>query len=93
MKPKRNEAFHGCPMLRVAARGREEGEEGITPPFLISALDADGWAVSRPSRFIIEERASGTHWIGGWCGLQSWSGLCEEGNKTLVSVGYRTSAV
>jgi hypothetical protein len=43
-------------------------EGGIDPPFLTSALDGDEWAVSRPSRFTIEERTCGTHWIGGWVG-------------------------
>jgi hypothetical protein len=34
--------------------------------FLASALAGDEWSVSRHGRFTPEERASGTHWIGGW---------------------------
>jgi hypothetical protein len=33
---------------------------------LTSALLAVQWSVSRPGRFTPGERASGTHWIGGW---------------------------
>jgi hypothetical protein len=33
-----------------------------------SALDGDEWSASRPGRFTPIERASGTHWIGGWVG-------------------------
>jgi hypothetical protein len=33
---------------------------------LTSALDGGEWSASRPGRFISRERASGTHWIGGW---------------------------
>jgi hypothetical protein len=35
---------------------------------LASALDWGEWSASRPGRFIPKERASGTHWIGGWVG-------------------------
>jgi hypothetical protein len=35
---------------------------------LNSALDGGEWSVSRPGRFTPRERASGTHWIGGWVG-------------------------
>jgi hypothetical protein len=34
--------------------------------FLTSALAGGGWSPSRPCRFILGERAPGTHWIGGW---------------------------
>jgi hypothetical protein len=34
--------------------------------FLTSALDGGEWSDSRPVRFTSRERASGTHWIGGW---------------------------
>jgi hypothetical protein len=37
-------------------------------PSLTSALDWGEWSASRPSRFTPRERASGTHWIGGWVG-------------------------
>jgi hypothetical protein len=34
--------------------------------FLTSALAGGEWSASRPGRFTPEERAPGTHWIGGW---------------------------
>jgi hypothetical protein len=34
--------------------------------FFTSALVGGEWSASRPGRFTPEERASGTHWIGGW---------------------------
>jgi hypothetical protein len=34
--------------------------------FLTSALVGGEWSASRPGRFTPEERAPGTHWIGGW---------------------------
>jgi hypothetical protein len=36
--------------------------------FLASALVGVEWSASRPCRFTPEERAPGTHWIGGWVG-------------------------
>jgi hypothetical protein len=36
--------------------------------FLTSALVGGKWSASRPGHFIPGERASGTHWIGGWVG-------------------------
>jgi len=44
--------------------------EGSYPStlFLPSALDGGEWSVSRPCRFTPRERATGTHWIGGWVG-------------------------
>jgi hypothetical protein len=36
--------------------------------FLTSALVGGEWSASRPCRFTPEERAPGTHWIGGWVG-------------------------
>jgi hypothetical protein len=35
---------------------------------LTSALDGGEKSALRPGRFIPRERASGTHWIGGWVG-------------------------
>jgi hypothetical protein len=35
---------------------------------LTSALDGGEWSASYPGRYTPEERASGTHWIGGWVG-------------------------
>jgi hypothetical protein len=34
--------------------------------FLTSALVEGEWSASGPCRFTTWERASGTHWIGGW---------------------------
>jgi hypothetical protein len=34
--------------------------------FLTSVLVGDEWSTSRPGRFIPEEKAPGTHWIGDW---------------------------
>jgi hypothetical protein len=34
--------------------------------FLTSELAGGEWSASRPGRFTPEERAPGTHWIGGW---------------------------
>jgi hypothetical protein len=36
--------------------------------FLTSALLGDEWSASHPSRFTPEERAPGTHCVGGWVG-------------------------
>jgi hypothetical protein len=36
--------------------------------FLPSALDVGEWSASRPGRFTLREKATGTHWIGGWVG-------------------------
>jgi hypothetical protein len=44
------------------------GNGGIAPLTLTSALDGGEWSASRPGRFTPKERASGTHWIGGWVG-------------------------
>jgi hypothetical protein len=44
------------------------GSGGIAPPFLPSALDGGVYTASCLSRFTPRERASGTHWIGGWIG-------------------------
>jgi hypothetical protein len=44
---------------------------GIAPPFLTSGLDGGLWSASRPGRFIPEERAHSTHYIGGWVGFRT----------------------
>jgi hypothetical protein len=36
--------------------------------YLTSALDRGEWSASRRGRFTPDERASGTHWIGGMVG-------------------------
>jgi hypothetical protein len=38
----------------------------ISTHSLTSAVDGGEWSASRPNRFTPRERASGTHWIGGW---------------------------
>jgi hypothetical protein len=40
----------------------------ISTHSLTSALDGGEWLTSSPGRFTPRERASGTHWIGGWVG-------------------------
>jgi hypothetical protein len=42
-----------------------------THVFLNSALVGGGWSTSRPGRFTPEERAPGTHCIGGWVDLRA----------------------
>jgi hypothetical protein len=44
------------------------GSGGMPSHYLTSALDAGEWSASRTGRFTPRERASGTHWIGGWVG-------------------------
>jgi hypothetical protein len=41
---------------------------GTDPPFLTSALHVDEWSAPCPSHFTPSEKATGTHWIGGWVG-------------------------
>jgi hypothetical protein len=41
------------------------GVEILLLAFLISARDGGEWSDSRPSRFILGEKAPGTHRIGG----------------------------
>jgi hypothetical protein len=36
--------------------------------FLTAALDGGEWSASRSGRFTPREKASGTHWLGGWVG-------------------------
>jgi hypothetical protein len=42
------------------------GVDAWTHIFLTSPLAGGEWSASRPCRFTPGERASGTHWIGGW---------------------------
>jgi hypothetical protein len=44
------------------------GMDVISYTFLTSALDEGKWSASRAVPFNPRERASGTHWIGGWVG-------------------------
>jgi hypothetical protein len=48
---------------------------------LTSALDGGEWSASRPGRFTPRERATGTHWIGGWVG--SRAGLDTLSNRKI----------
>jgi hypothetical protein len=41
--------------------------------FLTSALAGGQWSASGPCRFTPDEKAPGTHWIGGW--VDSRAGL------------------
>jgi hypothetical protein len=52
--------------------------------FLTSALVGDEWPVSRPGRFTPEERAPGTHWIGGWVGPRA--GLDEVEKRKFLTL-------
>jgi hypothetical protein len=46
------------------------GRGSIAPSFLTSVLDGGEWSASPhpPSRFILTDKAPGTHRIGGWVG-------------------------
>jgi hypothetical protein len=57
---------------------------GIAQPVLTSALD---WSASRPCRITPVETDPGTHWIGGWVGLNA--GL--EGLKKRKILNIRQS--
>jgi hypothetical protein len=76
-------AFAPTPVCGIAVKGkgnvslcfnwapRHEGVlgiGGIAPLILWSALDGGEWSASRASRFNPRERATCTHWIGGWVG-------------------------
>jgi hypothetical protein len=41
--------------------------------FLTSALDGGDWSASLSGRFTSRERATGSHWIGGWVGPRAGS--------------------
>jgi hypothetical protein len=56
---------------------------------MTSRLVVGEWSASRPGRFIPGERATDTHWIGGWVGPQSQSGRRGE-DKIPDSTGTRT---
>jgi hypothetical protein len=49
--------------------------------FLTLVLDGGEWSASRPGRFTRRERASDTHWIGGWGGPRRLSGRGGEEKK------------
>jgi hypothetical protein len=63
------------PPVRTLGKDEDVWEsQGVRPPFLTSALDRGGWLASCSCRFISEETAPFTHFIGGWVGPQSRSG-------------------
>jgi hypothetical protein len=49
------------------------GRGCVTSLFLTSTKDESEWSASRHSRFTPGERTPGTHWLGGWVGLSSWT--------------------
>jgi hypothetical protein len=73
----------------VQAPRHEEvrGSASIAPPFLISPLIEGDWSASHPGRFTPGEKASGTHFIGGWVGPRT--GLYDVENEK--SRPYRDS--
>jgi hypothetical protein len=52
--------------------------------FLTSALVGGQWSTSLLGRFTPEERAPGTHWIGGWVGLRT--GLEDAEKRKLLAI-------
>jgi hypothetical protein len=52
--------------------------------FLISALARGEWSASRPGRFIPEERAPCTHWIGGL--VDPRAGLDDVEKRTFLTL-------
>jgi hypothetical protein len=52
--------------------------------FLNSALAGSEWSASTPGRFTPEERAPGTHWIGGWVGPRA--GLDDVEKRKFLSL-------
>jgi hypothetical protein len=62
--------------------------EGMARPLLTLTLYEGEWSVSHTGRFILWERALGTHWIGGWLGTSA--GLDPVENRK-ISCTYRES--
>jgi hypothetical protein len=56
--------------------------------FLTSAVVGGEWSASRPGRFTSWERASDTHWIGGWVG--SRDGLDDVERRKLAPTRTQT---
>jgi hypothetical protein len=55
--------------------------------FLTSALDGGEWSASHRGSFTLRDRASGTHWTGGWVGLRA--GLNEVAKYNLNVMGVQ----
>jgi hypothetical protein len=53
------------------------GSGSIAPLFLASVLDRGEWSALHPGRFTPEERAHGTHRIGGWVSPGAGLGVME----------------
>jgi hypothetical protein len=51
--------------------------------FLTSALAGGEWLASLPGLFISGDRATGTHWIGGWVGPRD--GLDDVENRKFLT--------
>jgi len=54
--------------------------------------DGGKWLASRPCRFILEEKARGTHWIGSWVGPRTSLDSVET-RETLAFAGHRTQII
>jgi hypothetical protein len=54
------------------------GSGCIDPILLTSALAGSEWSASRPRHLTSEERAPGTHWIGGWVDPRAGQGDVEK---------------
>jgi hypothetical protein len=59
--------------------------------FLTSALVGGEWSALRPCRFTPVERASDTHWIGGWVGPRTGLGDIRRDENILDPIGARTT--
>jgi hypothetical protein len=57
-----------CLLSYTLCQENIRGSGSIAPLFLTSALDGGEWSASCPCRFTRMERATDTHWIGGWVG-------------------------
>jgi hypothetical protein len=66
------------------------GVEVYLHTFLTSALDGGEWSASRPGLFTPRERASGTHWTGGWVGLRASLNAMVKRKKFPAPAGIRT---
>jgi hypothetical protein len=69
-----------------------------THVFLASVLVGDEWSASRPGLFILGEKASGTHWLGGWVCPRAGLDYVEKildltGTRTLIPRSSRTQPV
>jgi hypothetical protein len=61
--------------------------------FLTSALFGGDWSASRPGRFIREERAPGTHWVGGWVGPRAGLDDSPARSQSLYRLRYPGSSL